>query len=366
MKPIYLFSCLLIFIVGSGFGAVRIKDVAHVEGIEETQLIGYGLIVGLDGTGDGARTMFTVNSIVNMLRNLGIFVPTTTLRVRNVAAVMVTSSMPPFTKRGSKLDVTVSSIGDASSLEGGTLLMTPLQDLGGEIYALAQGAVSIGGYNVNHVKGDQRKKNHALAGEIVGAALVKQEIMSNDLGSQRFRLSLASPDFTSAVEMTRSINTGLKAPLARTIDAASVEVSIPESFKQDVMGFVSLVEQMEFEPSNIAKVIINEKTGTIVAGTRVTIDEVAVSHGSITVTVEKTPPAVSQPQPLSAGQTEVTQSAKVTVEEEMPEMVVLNKTANVGDLAKALNNIGATPRDIMAIFQAIKKAGALNAELIIM
>jgi flagellar P-ring protein FlgI len=360
LSPVILLLC-----AGLLFPQVRIKDVARVEGIEETQLIGYGLVVGLDGSGDGNRTMFTVNSIVNMLRNLGIYVPTTQLRVKNVAAVMVTSNMPPFTKKGGKLDVTVSSIGDASSLEGGQLLMTPLQDASGDIYAMAQGAVTLGGYSVSHVKESQRKKNHTVSGEISGAALVKREILSNDLGTQKFRISLANPDFTSAVEMTKAINAGLKATLARTMDAATVEVNIPENYRQDIMGFVSIVEQMQFEPSRVAKVIINEKTGTIVAGTKVTIDEVAVSQGSITVTVQKTP-AVSQPAPLSLGQTQQTQTAQVTVEEERPDMVVLGKTANVGDLAKALNNIGATPRDIMAIFQAIKKAGALNAELVIM
>jgi flagellar P-ring protein FlgI len=365
MKRTSLFTGLLLIAAGLAFSQVRIKDVARVEGIEETQLIGYGLVVGLDGSGDGGRTQFTVNSIVNMLRNLGIYVPTTNLKVKNVAAVMVTASMPAFTKRGSKLDVTVSSIGDATSLEGGTLLMTPLQDMNGDIYAMAQGALSLGGYNISRVKESMRKKNHGLTGEISGAALVKREIISNELGTQHFRISLADPDFTSAVEMTKAINAGQKAALAKTVDAATVEVEIPDAFKQDVMGFVSQVEQVQFLPSRVAKVIINEKTGTIVAGTRVTIDEVAVSHGSITVTVQKTP-QVSQPLPLSQGQTQVTQTAQVTVEEEKPEMVVLDKTANVGDLAKALNNIGASPRDIMAIFQAIKKAGALNAELIIM
>lgn len=365
MKCFIRICVIGLLLCGIAGAQVRIKDVARIEGIEETQLIGYGLIVGLDNSGDGARTMFTVNSIVNMLRNLGIYVPTTHLRVKNVAAVMVTASMPPFTKRGSKLDVTVSSIGDAGSLEGGTLLMTPLQDASGEIYAVAQGAVTIGGYNVGHVKENQRKKNHALSGEITGAALVKREIMSNELGAQRFRLSLAAPDFTSASEMTKAINTALKTPLAKAIDAATVEVSIPENYKQDVMGYISMVELMEFEPNRVAKVIINEKTGTIVAGSKVSIDEVAVSHGSITVSVQ-TAPKVSQPQPLSLGQTTPMDSTSIKVQEEKPEMVVLNKTANVGDLAKALNNIGASPRDIMAIFQAIKKAGALNAELVIM
>ncbi|MFH0919958.1 MAG: flagellar basal body P-ring protein FlgI [Fibrobacterota bacterium] len=366
MKKTMIFLMAVVLLTAlSASAQVRVKDVARVEGLEEVQLIGYGLVVGLDGSGDGSRTMFTVNSIVNMLRNLGVVIPLTQIRVRNVAAVMVTSTLPAFTKRGAKLDVSVASLGDATSLEGGTLLMTPLQDGNGDIFAVAQGSVAIGGYSVSHVKEVMRKKNHPLAGDITGGAQVKKEILSNELNTRLIRLSLATPDFTSAVEMTKSINTGLNATLAKTIDAASVEISVPEQFKNDLMGFVSKIEQMEFEPSRVARVVINEKTGTIVAGTGVTIDEVAVSHGSISVTVTQTPKTV-QPAPYSMGQTRTDTASTVAVEEEKPEMVVLNKTTNVGDLAKALNNIGASPRDIMSIFQAIKRAGALNAELVVM
>ncbi|OGS36340.1 MAG: hypothetical protein A2293_06460 [Elusimicrobia bacterium RIFOXYB2_FULL_49_7] len=347
------------------FAQVRVKDVARVEGVEETKLIGYGLVVGLDGSGDGARTMFTVHSIVNMLHNLGIYVPSAKLRVKNVAAVMVTANLAPFTKKGSKIDVTVSSIGDAVSLEGGMLLMTPMQDEEGEIYAMAQGALSLGGYSIGKVKTTVRKKNHPLSGEISGGAIVKKEVLSNELDRQKVSLSLNMPDFTSAVEMTKAINTAVTEAKAVTRDAATVEVPVPEAFQNDLMAFISAIELVEFIPSRSAKVIINEKTGTVVAGSDVSLEEVAVAHGSITVTIQNKT-VVSQPLPLSRGRTQQTQTSDVAVQEEKSEMVVLNKSTNVGDLVQALNNIGVTPRDIICIFQAIKKAGALNAELIVM
>jgi flagellar P-ring protein precursor FlgI len=278
---------------------------------------------------------------------------------------MVTSSLPPFTKRGAHVDLSVSSIGDAVSLEGGMLLMTPLQDEGGEIYVMGQGALSVGGYTVGKVKSTVRKKNHTLSGEIPGGGIVKKEVMGNELNAKKVSVSLFTPDFTSAVEMAKAINTRLNLTGARTLDAATVEVAVPDAYQDSLMAFISAVELTEFTPSRCAKVIINEKTGTIVTGAEVKIEEVAVSHGSITVTVQKNA-QVSQPLPLSQGVTQVVPQSQVTVEEERPEMVVLNKSANVGDLARALNNIGVTPRDIICIFQAIKKAGAMNADLVIM
>ncbi|OGJ85961.1 MAG: hypothetical protein A2268_00075 [Candidatus Raymondbacteria bacterium RifOxyA12_full_50_37] len=357
--------CVVLVAAIAAYPLSRIKDVSRIEGIEETQLVGYGLIVGLDGSGDGSRTMFTVHSIINMLRNLGIYVPTTKIRIKNVAAVMVTATLPPFTKRGAKIDVSVSSIGDAISLEGGTLLLTPLQDENGENYALAQGAVSIGGYSIGRVKSAMRKKNHPLSGEIPAGAVVKREVLSNELNTQSIRVSLTSPDFTSAVEMTKTINAGLNANFAKTIDAATVEVSVPQEYVDKLMTFIAMVEQMQFEPNRVARVVLNEKTGTIVAGAEVTIAEVAVSHGSITVSVSAQP-QVSQPLPLSTGKTIVTEQVQTSVVEEKPQMVVLKANTNVGDLAKALNEMGVTPRDMIAIFQAIKKAGAINAEVVCM
>lgn len=364
MRLLKIFSLLLTLTILAN-GQTRIKDAARIEGIEETQLIGYGIVVGLDGSGDGVRTQFTVQSVVNMLRNLGVIVPASHMRLKNVAAVMVTSNMAPFAKKGSKLDVTVSSLGDASSLEGGTLLMTPLQDAHGEVYALAQGALSVGGYAAGKVKSTMRKKNHSLAGQIAGGAIVKQEVVTNIIALEKIRLTLIQPDFTSAVAVAKSVNDTIGANTAIAIDASTIEVTVPKAMYPNLMSFISTVENLRFEPSRVARVVINEKTGTIVAGSDVSIDAVAVSHGAITVSVQQTT-QVSQPLPLSRGTTEVVNTEKVDIEEEKPEVVVLPKTTNVGDLARALNGIGATPRDIMAIFQAIKQAGGLNAELIVM
>jgi len=365
MKTIAILIFLVLVLTHSAYTQVRVKDVTRVEGVQEKRLIGYGLVVGLDGTGDGSRTMFTVHSIVNMLRNLGIYIPNTRLRVRNVAAVIVTTTLAPFSKEGAKLDVTVSSIGDAVSLEGGMLLLSPLQDDQGETYAVAQGPVSVGGYSVSKVKNHMRKKNHTLSGEISDGAIVKREILDQQLNNRAVRFSLRQPDFTSAVEMTKAINKALNNKLAVTLDAATVNIEVPEEFRDDLIPFIAQIEQVQFTPNRSAKVVINEKTGTIVAGGNVTMSEVAVSHGSITVSVTQTL-QVSQPLPQTLGRTQVTQTPQVQVQEEVPEMVVLNQTANVGDLATALNNIGVTPRDMIAIFQAIKKAGALNAELVVM
>lgn len=364
-KEFFVVLVVALFFCSSALAQTRVKDVARIEGIEETQLIGYGIVVGLDGSGDGARTQFTVQSVVNMLRNLGVVVPSSHLRLKNVAAVMVTSTLPPFAKKGNKLDVTVSSMGDASSLEGGTLLMTPLQDATGEILALAQGALSVGGYSIGKVKSTMRKKNHALAGQVPGGAIVKQEVVSNIISAEKLRLSLMQPDFTSAVEMARAINAADSTIKASAVDASTVDLLIPEKAKLALMELISRVENVKFEPAKIARVVINEKTGTIVAGAEVTISEVAVSHGAISVSVQQTP-MVSQPQPLSLGTSETVTRDSIAVSEDKPEFVVLPRSTSVGDLARALNQIGATPRDIMAIFQAIKHSGSLNAELIVM
>ncbi|MFH1759557.1 MAG: flagellar basal body P-ring protein FlgI [bacterium] len=365
IKHTFIIAALMICTVRS---EVRIKDIAYIQGLEETQLLGYGLIVGLNGTGDGPRTMFTVQSVINMLRNLGIYIPYSKIRVRNVAAVMVIAKMVPFMKRGSKLDVIVSSMGDARSLEGGTLLMTPLQGPDRETYAIAQGAISVGGFNVELIKGTWRKKNHTLAGYVSDGAIIKKEILTNELNSEQIRVSLNRPDFTSAIRMAKSIDAKFNENIAEAEDAATINVMVPVSYQEGggLVEFISELELLNFEPSTTARVVINEKTGTIVAGGNVKIDEVAVAHGNINIEVQDTT-RVSQPSaPMTAGQTVVTEDQKVKVDEEKTEMVVLPTTSTVADLAMALNSLGVSPRDVISIFQAIKKAGALQADLIVM
>lgn len=351
--------------------AARVKDVARLDGLAETQLIGYGLVVGLKGSGDGPRTQFTTQSIVNMLRNTGIEVPRERIQVRNVAAVMVTGKLTPFLKKGATMDVTVSSIGDAKSLEGGTLLMSPLQATDGAIYAMAQGALSIGGMNREAPGGKASfQKNHTLVGEIPGGAIVEKEAPNSSLGGDALLVSLSAPDFSSAVALTKAVNANFKADVAVAQDPATIRVALPETFKARRMEFIAELENLDFQVSSVARVILNEKTGTVIAGGNVSISEVAVSHGSITIEIRENQQVnVQNVVPQFGGgvqQSQTNTTEDIRVNEAKGEMKVLPRTSNVADLAKSLNSLGVSPRDIIAIFQAIKKAGALNAELVVM
>ena len=351
--------------------AVRVKDVARLDGLAGTQLIGYGLVVGLKGTGDGTRTQFTTQSIVNMLRNTGIEVPRERIQVRNVAAVMVTGALSPFVRKGGTMDVTVSSIGDAKSLEGGTLLMSPMQATDGEIYAMAQGALSIGGLNREAQGGKTSfQKNHSLVGEIPGGAIIEKVAPNSALGGDELHIALAWPDFSSAVALAKSVNANFGKPIAEASDPGSVRVTLPDDYKARRMEFIAEVENLDFQVSNIARVVLNEKTGTVIAGGGVSISEVAVSHGSITIEIKRNESIQVQNVVPSFGgavqQTSTSSNDAISVNEPPAEMKVLPQSSNVADLAKSLNSLGVSPRDIIAIFQAIKKAGALNAELVVM
>jgi flagellar P-ring protein FlgI len=354
---------------------VRVKDVATITGLEEIQLFGYGLVVGLDGSGDKTPTVFTAQTIVNMLKNLGIELPEREIRTQNVAAVMATGTLKPFKRRGTLVDISVSSLGDATSLEGGTLIMTPLQGPDATVYASAQGAVSTGGYDVNNLGLAHIKKNHVLVGRIPDGAIVQKEYGMSMLDGKDLALSLANPDFTSALSLANAINDAfqrpLSSPLARAVDAATISIN-HDVFDRDTlhnrMSLVELIARIEnltFALDNIAKVVVNERTGTIVAGGDVKISEVAVSHGGVKIEIVNRPEAV-QPQPFSLGKTEVIPNPETVVEEKEKDMVVLNSTTTVSDLAQALNSLGVTPRDVISILQAIKQAGALHAQLVVM
>ncbi|MBD3421728.1 MAG: flagellar basal body P-ring protein FlgI [Chitinivibrionales bacterium] len=354
---------------------VRVKDVAKVDGLEDLQLFGYGLVVGLAGTGDRNQTIFTTQTIMNMLKNMGIELPEKYMRVRNVAAVMITGTLSPFKKRGTRFDVTVSSMGDASSLEGGTLILTPLQGPDGNIYASAQGPLATGGYDVRDKGLTHIKKNHVLVGRIPDGAIVQQQYELITLDPKELSLSLLTPDFTSAMSMARAINQELdtltKSPVARAIDAATVAIDYAviqrDTLKHrlHIVEFISRIENTEFIIANQARVVVNERTGTIVAGADVRISEIAVTHGGVKVEIVNKPEAV-QPMPFSIGQTTTIPNPDLVVEEKDAELVVLNGTSTVSDLAQALNSLGVAPRDVISIFQAIKQAGALHAELLIM
>jgi flagellar P-ring protein precursor FlgI len=353
--------CILLAILVSQASAARVKDMATLEGVSEQQLVGYGLVVGLAGTGDGAQTQFTVQSVANMLQKMGIVVSPTDLRLRNVAAVMVTANLPAFVKPGKKIDVSISSLGDARSLEGGTLLMTPLQGSDGEYYAQAQGAISLGGISAKTGR-NSFKKGHALSGTMPNGAIVYKEIESTNLKSGSLRWVLSSPDFTSAVAMANAINQVFP-NTAIAEDASTVLVNVPEPMRSDYMSFIARAEIAEFNPNINSRVVLNEKTGTVVSGANVQIDEVAVSHGSITIQVANTQAAAP---PTFIGQATLINNQQLNVREPQTETRVLPAITNAGQLAQALNSLGVSPTDIISIFQAIKKAGALHAELVVM
>jgi len=353
--------CILLAILVSNANGARVKDLATLEGVSEQQLVGYGLVVGLAGTGDGNRTQFTVQTVANMLQKMGIVVNPTDLRLRNVAAVMVTASLPAFVKPGKKIDVNISSMGDARSLEGGTLLMTPLQASDGEYYAQAQGAVNLGSLTAKTNR-NSFKKGHALSGTLPNGAVVYKEIESADLKSGSLRWVLSNPDFTSAVAMAGAINR-IFPNTAIAEDASTVLVNVPESMRNDYMSFIARAEVAEFNPNTNSRIVLNEKTGTVVSGASVQIDEVAVSHGSITIQITNEQAAAT---PTFIGQATLINNQQMNVQEPKPETRVFPAVTNAGQLAQALNSLGVAPRDIISIFQAIKKAGALHAELVVM
>lgn len=369
-RRFWIITLLFCFSLPSLAQAVRIKDVARIEGMDDTQLIGYGLVVGLKGSGDGPRTAFTTQSVINMLRNMGIEVPKDRIQLRNVAAVMVTSKMTPYHKRGQALDILVSSLGDAKSLEGGTLLLSPLQDAHGDIYAMAQGALSVGGVSRESNLGKASlSKNHTLAGHVPNGGLVQKEIPSIALSNLEMRVDLQNPDFSSAVNMAKAVNAQFKSNVAIAMDPVTVKLTLPAEWQSKPMEFAATLENLDFEVATIARVVLNEKTGTVISGGNVSISEVAVAHGNITIEIKQT--ENNQVQTASAPGATTQQSVSnvnesISAKEDKTMVKVMPTSTSVSDLAKSLNALGVTPRDIIAIFQAIKAAGALHADLMVM
>lgn len=344
---------------------VRIKDLVMVAGARDNQLVGYGLVTGLAGEGD-KNPVYTVQSMANLLQRFGVNVPAATLAAKNVAVVMVTADIPAFLKPGARLDVTVSSIGDARSLHGGVLLQTPLYGADGRVYAVAQGAVSIGGFAAGTEGGGGAtvQKNHPTTGQIIGGALVEREIPATIVRNEHIELLLREPDFTSAARVAAAINQKFPES-AIALDSTSVRVRIPTGAEHSVVEFIAHLEMIEVVPDTPARVIINERTGTIVATSRIRIGSCAVAHGNLTINIASTLD-VSQPNPFNeSGTTVVVPRAETTVNEARGALVPLPELPTVEQVAAALNALGVTPRDMMAIFQALKQAGALQAELII-
>ncbi|UCC43447.1 MAG: flagellar basal body P-ring protein FlgI [Candidatus Zixiibacteriota bacterium] len=361
-----LFLVSVLMPMSSDAAKVRIKDICSFQDKQEIDLIGYGLIIGLDGTGDGSGTQFTVQSMTNLMERLGVTVDQKKLKVKNVAAVMVTARLSSQQTVGAYFDVTVSSIGDASSLQGGTLILTPLSGADGVVRATAQGAVSIGGFNVQVDDANRIVNNYTLVGRVPGGGKVTNPISPDPESIHEIYLSLFNPDMTTSHRIAQAIN--IKYGLAAyPVDGGSIKIMVPDSLSHPTLRsrFISDIGHLRIVPDGPARVVINEKTGTIVAGQHVTIAPVAIAHGTITVNISSQP-VISQPEPFSQGETVISQLPSINVNDENARVVNLKEAVYLKHVAAALNQIGATPRDIIAIFQAMKQAGALRAELVIL
>jgi flagellar P-ring protein precursor FlgI len=366
-----LIILLAFFSAFSEANDVRIKDVSRVKGFTENQLTGMGLVIGLNGTGDGNQIRFTSQQIANMLNAAGIKHDASAIRTRNVAAVSLSAILPPFARRGSKIDVTVSSMGDAASLQGGVLVVSELKALNGDVYATAQGPVFVGGYSIGG-SGTAITQNVPTAGIISGGGIVQNEVLMPGMQTKRnVTLVLDRFDFTTASNMASKINQTFGDNLASCLDGGSVDVIIPSRFKGQVIGFIAALEGISIATDQKATVVINERTGTVVIGQDVKINTVAIAHGNLTITVS-TDYLASQPGPFSGGETAILPETTLTVDQgagadgnPVP-LTVLPETSTIGEIVAALNKLGVAPRDIMSILQALKAQGALHADLKVM
>lgn len=364
MKTLLLTLSLLLVLAPMGQTQARLKDIAVVQGVRGNQLVGYGLVVGLDGTGDGTGATFTPQSVASLLQKFGVTVPPGALKVKNVAAVMVTASLPAYARNGSAIDVTVSSLGDAKSLQGGTLLQTPLQAANGQVYAVAQGAVSVGGFLLGGDGGGTVSKNHVTAGRVPGGALVEQDVPTTLAGASDNSLlvTLNQPDFTTAARVAGAVRNHLPdgATSARPLDAATVQVNYAPGTSP--VELIAALEGIPVETDEVARVVINEKTGTVVMGGDVTVTPCAVAHGSLTVQIAPAP-IISQPAPLSSGATVVVPRNAIKVQEGRERLIPIPGSASLSKVVSSLNALGVTPRDLIAILQSMKDAGALHADI---
>lgn len=342
-----------------GPAATRLKELVSLEGVRENQLIGYGLAVGLAGTGDRRQTVFSAQSLANLLQRMGLSVPPTAIQVKNTAAVMATATLPPFAQPGLRIDVTAAAIGDASNLQGGLLLLTSLRGADGQIYAVAQGPVVTGGFVAGRA-GNNQTLNHPTVGRVPNGAIVERAAPSLAPGSQ-LRLQLRQADFTTSARVAEAVNKKFGGA-ARAENSGVVQIALPPQYASRSTEFIAELEALSVETDRPAKVVINERTGTIVMGKDVKIAPVAVMHGNLTVEVQTTL-VVSQPPALSAGTTEIVPQVGVGIKEEKARNLVLKQGATVEELVRALTSIGSTPRDIIAILQSLRSAGALEAEL---
>jgi flagellar P-ring protein precursor FlgI len=366
-KALIAWALMLLIIAMTGAAnAERIKDIASIAGVRDNQLMGYGLVVGLNGTGDKVSSSpFLEQSMKSMLTQLGIVVPPgVKISPKNVAAVVVHASLPAFTKAGQKVDITVSSIGDSKSLRGGSLLMTPLKGIDGKVYAIGQGNLVVGGISAAGEDGSSITVNIPSVGRIPGGATIEREVPSPFANLPHLTFNLNQSDFTTAQNIVKAINDYLGAGTARAVDATSIQVNAPRDKSQRV-SFVSIVENLEVDPGETsAKVIVNSRTGTVVINSTVRVSPAAVSHGSLTVTISEAQ-AVSQPNALADGQTSVIPQSEIDIGEENNHMFLFSPGVELNEVVRAVNQVGAAPSDLVAILEALKQAGALKAELLV-
>ncbi|MBS0378652.1 MAG: flagellar basal body P-ring protein FlgI [Proteobacteria bacterium] len=366
IDSLLLSAALLIMACAAPARADRIKDIATVSGVRSNQLVGYGLVVGLDGTGDQTtQAPFTIQSIENMLLRFGVTVPpNTNPQLKNVAAVTVTADLPPFAKPGQMLDVTVATIGNASSLRGGNLIMAPLRGADGQIYAMAQGNVVVSGFGIAGKDGSRISVNVPSSGRIPNGASVEREVPMHFGGDGHLVLNLNTPDFTTAAHVAEAINKALGADTAEALDAVSIRVAAPSSPSQRIT-YIATLESVDVDPGEAAaRVIINSRTGTVVISSHVRVMAAAVAHGSLSVTITERND-VSQPAPFSQGQTVVTPRTSIDVQQADARMFVFQQGVNLDEIVRAVNQVGAAPGDLVAILEALKEAGALRAELVV-
>jgi flagellar P-ring protein precursor FlgI len=363
LASIVVFTTVLGFIAASPAKAERVKELASIRGVSSNALVGYGLVVGLAGTGDNLQSAATQQMMANVLsRRFGTVITPKSIKAKNVAVVMVTARLPPFARIGSRIDVTVSSSSNAKSLFGGTLLPVALKGGNGQIYAWAEGALSVGGFAAGGKSGSGVTKNHPTVGRVPAGAVVGKELGFKLSGDKPVVVSLKNPDFTTAARIADAINARFGKNIANAPDPGTVSVIVPSNRRRNVVSMIAEIENVEVSPDNVARIIINEKTGTVVMGAGVRLQSCAISHGGLTVQVSETT-AVSQPGPLSGGETAKTQQSDVQVTEETGEIKVVSPGPTLGDVVSGLNALGVTPRDLVAILLAMKEAGALRAEI---
>jgi len=349
-------------LLATGAGAqVRIKDIAGVQGARGNQLVGYGLVVGLEGSGDSNSTLFTAQSVANALQRFNITVPPGIIKVKNVAAVLVTADLPAFVRNGTRIDATVSSIGDARSLQGGTLIQTPLLGADSQVYAVAQGPLSIGGFNFS-AGGAQAQKNHVNVGRIPGGAIVEREVPTSISDGETIQITLREPDFTTASRIAEAINASQLQAIARPLDPYAVQVAVPPDSRGDVVGLIARLETLTVTPDAVARIVVNERTGTVVIGGDVRISPCAIAHGSLQVKVDNTP-VVALPAPLTPGKPVVVPQKDVAVRESRGKLAAIGRNTTVDQLVKALNTLGVTPRDLISILQAMRSGGHIAAQI---